>query len=113
MRRHPVPEETNAYLESLYDSPEFCMELHSVRSDWHTQERGTAQGCPLSPYLFLVSMSAMWHDIRTNLLTEGMQRGTTGVELGEVLYAGDTAVITESTHTAAIVLRVAELNAVH
>lgn len=58
-------------------------------------------------------MSAMWYEIQTYLSMGARRMGIPGVDLEEVLYADDTAVIAEVTQAATRVLRAIELNAVH
>ena len=40
--------------KQLYKNPKFKIELEGLESEWHTQSTGIRQGCPLSPYLFLI-----------------------------------------------------------
>lgn len=84
-----------------------------MQSQWIRQERGTRQGCPLSPYLLLVAMSAMWADIREDLRFAGETLGLAEVDIGEILYADDTAVVTDSAARATKVLQIIEINATH
>lgn len=61
--RHSVPDQLVPAVMSKHVDTEFCAEQTKVQSPWTWQERGITQGYPLSPYLVLIGMSAMWFDI--------------------------------------------------
>ncbi len=50
-------------IKQLYKNPKYKVEMEGYTSEWHKQHTGTRQGCPLSPYLFLIIMTVMFHDI--------------------------------------------------
>ena len=50
-------------IKQLYKNPKYKVEMEGYTSEWHKQHTGIRQGCPLSPYLFLVIMTVMFHDI--------------------------------------------------
>ena len=58
----------------------------------HEQSTGIRQGCPLSPYLFLVVMTCLFHDVHTHhTLDEDLRAGRVpGQTEDEILYADDT-----------------------
>jgi len=61
-------------LRELYKKTQFQMEIDGKKSEWKTQGSSIRQGCPLSPYLFLILMTVMFHDIRKNeTLTEELK----------------------------------------
>ena len=59
LRRFNLPEHFVQVIASLYRGPEFYVEVEGKASDHFQQRRGIRQGCPLSPYLFLIVMSAL------------------------------------------------------
>ena len=73
--------------------------MEGASSEWLKQETGIIQGCPLSPYLFLIVMTTIFHDIynKDEVKAAMADSGILGSELTEVLYAGDTILITNTT----------------
>ena len=61
--RMDVPEKYMNLIREAYKNPTFNIQIDGMESEWKKQETGIRQGCPLSPYLFLVIMSVMFHDI--------------------------------------------------
>jgi len=64
-----------------------------------TQDSGIRQGCPLSPYLFSITMTALFQDIRATLNTPKQQEPIKGIQFAEVLDADDTLLFGTHTHT--------------
>ena len=58
-----VAEKLINMIKQLYKNPKYKVEMEGYTSEWHKQHTGIRQGCPLSPYLFLVIMTIMFHDI--------------------------------------------------
>jgi hypothetical protein len=54
-------------VKAFYRNPTFVVKIDGATSDKHTQHTGIRQGCPLSPYLFLLAMTAMFHDIKQEI----------------------------------------------
>ena len=81
----------------LYRRTKFKVEIDGVSSNWEEQETGIRQGCPLSPYLFLVLMTAMFHDIRQRLAGKTMYHRIEGALFDDVIYADDTILMSKDT----------------
>ena len=60
-------------------------------SDCIKIERGVRQGCPLSPYLFVLSVEVLANAIRRDPSIKGISISQNDVKLGQ--YADDTTLI--------------------
>ena len=60
IKSYNVPDKIIELLESLYAAPEFFVEVEGVKSKTATQSTGIRQGCPLSPYLFVMVMNCVF-----------------------------------------------------
>ena len=75
------------------------VEIEGEQSEWTQQMTGIRQGCPLSPYLFLVVMTVLFNDIHEQIGLELIQNRIPGATFDEVLYADDTICISTCTKT--------------
>lgn len=58
------------------------------------QQIGIRQGYPLSPYLFLIIMTTLFHDAHTIMEHKLVRQRVPGAEFDEVTHADDTICIT-------------------
>jgi len=69
LQRLKVPAKIIKLIQCFYSNPDFKVSVNGIDSDWKKQKTGIRQGCPLSPYLFCLVMSAMFTDIKSELNT--------------------------------------------
>ena len=87
--------------KQLYKNPTFNVEMGHQTSGWKKQSTGIRQGCTLSPYLFLIVMTAIMHDVREDqqLDEELHEDRPPNQDFDEVLYADDTIIFSTNTET--------------
>ena len=97
LKRMGVDKKIRKVIENLYENTQFIVEIEGVESEWTQQATGIRQGCPLSPYLFLVVMTVLFHDVHE--ITEAGMVGNrpNGATCDEVMYADDTICIATNT----------------
>ena len=68
------------------------MQDAGARSRLHPQHAGVCQGCPLSPFLFVIIVTVLIHDARAELRARSGKQPRNEC-LGEILYADDTLLV--------------------
>ena len=88
-------------VKAIYNNPTFFVDIDGISSSTKKQNTGIRQGCPLSPYLFLTVMTAIFHDIHNNTDLERKSEcgRIAGTLLDEVLFADDTILYSENPNT--------------
>jgi hypothetical protein len=69
LHRFGINQEYINIIKSIYDHPAFTVRAMNNQSTEHVASSGIRQGCPLSPYLFLIVHSCIMHDVEQSLLT--------------------------------------------
>uniref|UniRef100_A0A8C4T7W4 Reverse transcriptase domain-containing protein n=1 Tax=Erpetoichthys calabaricus TaxID=27687 RepID=A0A8C4T7W4_ERPCA len=76
-----------AWIKLLYTNPEASVCINNICSDYFKLERGTRQGCPLSPLLFAIAIKPLAVHCRNSYQIKGIVRE--GLEQKISLYADD------------------------
>ena len=76
------------WVNVFYSSAESCVLNNGWASNLFRLSRGVRQGCPLSPYLFIISAEVLANAIRENPSVKGITVNKTEIKLSQ--YADDT-----------------------
>jgi hypothetical protein len=82
----------------IYTDRAFCVRDSGHVSSTRSQAAGIAQGCPLSPYLFIIVMSVLISDVRDKKHAHNTWTRKPYVVTEELLYADDTRLIASDPH---------------
>ena len=83
------------WIKLFYSNAKSCVSNNGHHSDFFPIQRGVRQGCPLSPYLFIVAIELLTHQIRTNESIKGITLA--GHQLKNTCYADDASFILDGT----------------
>ena len=83
-------------IASLYNQAEFQVQVGPQTSSWAKQKCGIRQGCPLSPYLFVLILDVMFTETRSALPSSFKNKHPRGFPFTDILYADDTLLISKS-----------------
>ena len=83
------------WIRTLYCDIESCIINNGWMSDCFKIERGVRQGCPLSPYLFVLSVEVLANAIRRDPRIKGISISQIEIKLSQ--YADDTTLILDGS----------------
>ncbi|MCS5642106.1 MAG: reverse transcriptase family protein, partial [Dehalococcoidia bacterium] len=108
VERFNIPEETRKELSTLYETVHFRIKDTEGISTEREQKTGIRQGCPLSPYLFTILMSAMFMDIHNEVGDKCWSDAAADAGSTELLYADDTLLISSQAKQVNLLIKTIE-----
>ena len=99
LRRLKTPPNMLKLITVMYDNPKFRITAAGTPSAYRTQESGIRQGCPLSPYIFVLLMSALFAEIKAQLNTPKQKEPIRGIRFAAILFANDKLIFGAHTHS--------------
>ena len=99
LRRFGVSERAIKIIGALYSDPTFHTVSGSGDKAYGTVGLGIRQGCPLSPYLFIMVLTVIFEDLDEALLSAGIATNTwsVGKPVYDLEYADDTLLLGKTT----------------
>ena len=94
-----VPDPFVKAIMAIYSAPRFRVKDSGVTSGVEEQSRGVRQGCPLSPYLFDIVLTCLFHDVEKSYEQQyGLLAGVLALpsRLWDLEFADDTVLISRS-----------------
>jgi hypothetical protein len=98
-------------IKALYRNPQFQVCIDGLYSGKYKQHTGIRQGCPLSPYLFILAMHNLMFDVKCEMtydapvLKHPTLHTVQNANFNEVLYADDTICFTNGVKPMQYLLR--------
>jgi len=113
LKRFGINQEYIDIIEDIYDNPAFTVRSLHNQSSTHTSGSGIRQGCPLSPYLFLIVHSSIMHDVEKALITPQTPWLPTlhslDFPLFDLAYADDTVIMCKTAATTQRILHLIQV----
>ena len=88
-----MPDKFLQAVSAIYSERKFIVTEGGHVSDIHDQKFGISQGCPLSPFLFVIVMTVLLHDAKRMLEIDQNISLSNQLTCHELLYADDTLLI--------------------
>ena len=79
----------------FYGNVESCILNNGLASNFFEIQRGVRQGCPLSPYLFVLSVEVLAKATRENINIKGILVNQNEIKISQ--YADDTTLILDGS----------------
>ena len=98
-RRFGLSNKSLAVINSIYTDPTFFTWGPKDHNAKGSVDSGIRQGCPLSPYLFIIVLTVIMEDVDWDLASQGVARNTWSVArpTTDIEYADDTLLIARTT----------------
>ena len=92
LKRFGMPDHVMEIFRAIYTNRRFHVSECGVVSELRNQDSGICQGCPLSPFLFVIVMSVLTSDAKRRISTTA-RTAFEEDQLYAILYADDTLLV--------------------
>jgi hypothetical protein len=99
LQRFGLPNDCLSLVNSIYTFPSFTTRGFMGAESHGVVNSGIRQGCPLSPYLFIIVLSVIFKDLDDRLMQQGTPTNTwsEGKPVYDIEYADDTLLFALTT----------------
>ena len=97
-------EDFQRWISVLFNNPSCCVINNGYASEFFTLSRGVRQGCPASPFLFILAVELLAISIRSNANIKGITLGEEEIKISQL--ADDTTCFLSDIESARQLLRV-------
>ena len=108
IKRFGKPDKIINILNEIYREPNYTIVYIDTTTDPRIQRAGIRQGCPLSPYLFVMFMTAIMYDVEKGLAEHKLdivENSKLHKQVsGKLLYADDTIIMAQKAEAVEIIL---------
>ena len=108
LRRLNIHGKTLNAIRSMYQHPQFFVRDGGSISQTYEQFSGIRQGCPLSPFLFILLMTTLFSDVYDRVGANLLWYRPQHTCFNEVLFADDTLLLTSTTRSMNLFLKCVE-----
>ena len=91
LKRFGIPDDFVSMIQAIYSDRRFCVNECGKKSQWRKQRFGISQGCPLSPFLFVILMTILRDDAKHAASSDPSY--TKPPFPSELVYADDTLIM--------------------
>ena len=100
-------EKLQFYIKTMYNDISTTVVNNGFTSSWFSPKRGVRQGCPLSPYLFIIAVEILACYIRQSKDINGIKIGNTEIKISQL--ADDTNCFIKDERSLSFLLKVFKL----
>ena len=97
LERLTLPRKFTNIFASFYTDLSFQVKHENFLSHAKSQDAGIRQGCPLSPFLFILVTTALFHDIGVEHYRDLSERRLDQISFNEIPFADDTLLVSRNT----------------
>ena len=97
LRRFGLPRPFLEFIKNIYGNRQFFVQDMGQQSKYRAQFHGISQGCPLSPFLFIMLMTVIMHDATNKLQNSFGDILKSPLSVHDLIYADDTVLIDNSS----------------